>query len=302
MSPFNDRRGFYTVSIKSPTHPPTGICDPENPPIAPRPSVRVHLRTESDDPTPTPGPLKLTALLRPTSATPLTSRSLISALSRAPFDLFLSFARIVYVAWILHHKKRLAVYIRPEPVPATWTSPGSGPPLHPVEGGVRWLDEGLFENYARHQVEAFLRHRVNETGVAVSLIPANPSIPSHTFSPANDDDAPRLMISYLSPRVFTMLLLCPSPAHALLLGTTERIFYASPAELFLTTFAAPASPPDARISRRQRMRSRPIRRALTLRSTAPHCLARAWVRRSCGRCCSWSAWRSGCLVWRVHGR
>ncbi|KAJ6464266.1 hypothetical protein C8R47DRAFT_1026218, partial [Mycena vitilis] len=281
VSPFNDRRGFYTVSIKSPTHPPTGVCVSAKPPTPPRPSVRVHLHTESDDPVPAPGPLKLTALLRPTSATPLTSRSLISALSRAPFDLFLSFARIVYVAYILHYKKRLDVYIRPEPVSATWTSPGSAPPLHPVEGGVRWLEEGLFEGYARRQVEAFLRRRVDEAGVAVSLVPANPSVPSRTFSPANDDDAPRLTISYLSPRVFTMLLLCPSPAHALLLGTTERILYASPAELFLTTFAAPPSPPGARISRRQRIRSRPIGRALPLAIPARHALDNTALLGSC---------------------
>jgi hypothetical protein len=212
----------------------------------------------------------LTALLRPTSATPLTSSSLVFALSRAPFDLFLSFARIVYVAWILHYKKRLDVFLRPEPVPATWTPPNADP-LQPVEGGVRWIDEGLFERYARRQVENFLRRRVEETGISVSLVPANPSLASRTFSPP-DNDAARFTIAYLSSRVFTILLLCPSAQHALLLGTTERIFFASSAELFYSTFAAPSQPNTTPISRRQQMRAKPIGRVLPLAIPARHAL------------------------------
>ncbi|KAF8192684.1 hypothetical protein K438DRAFT_2134044 [Mycena galopus ATCC 62051] len=264
VSPFNDRRGFYTISVKSPSHPPSGACYPESS-LPPRPSIRVHLHTQSDDLTPVPGPLKLTALLRATSATPLTTPSLVFALSRAPFDLFLSFARIVYHAWILHYKKRLDVFIRPEPVPATWLAPNSASPRLGVEGGVRWLDEGLFERYARGLVEDFLQHRVDQTGVSVSLVPGNPSLPTRTFSPSapptstpsEEDVAIALTISYLSPRLFTILLLAPSAQHALLLGASERIFYASSAPLFHATFAVPPSS-TLRLSRRQRMRSAPL--------------------------------------------
>ncbi|KAJ7353291.1 hypothetical protein DFH08DRAFT_774239, partial [Mycena albidolilacea] len=259
VSPFNDRRGFYTISINNPTHPPTGVCYPETS-VPPRPSIRVHLHTQSDDPVPVPGPLKLSALLRSTSATPLTSRSLILTLSRAPFDLFLSFARIVYHAWILHYKKRLDVFIRPEPVPATWAAPNpNSDSLLPVEGGVRWLDEGPLEAYARRQVETFLRRRVDETGVPVSLVPGNPSLATRTFSPSssanpNANTDAGLTISYLSPRLYTILLLAPSPQHALLLGTTERIFRASSATLFHATFSSAASPsPGAPLSRRQHL-------------------------------------------------
>ncbi|KAF7373585.1 hypothetical protein MSAN_00568900 [Mycena sanguinolenta] len=234
VSPFNDRRGFYTISIKSPSHPPFGVCHSKTL-SPPRPSIRVHLHTQSDDPIPVPGPLKLTAILRATSAKPLTTPALIFALSRAPFDLFLSFARIVYHARILHYKKRLDVYIRPEPVPATWTPPNSDP-LLPVEGGVRWLDEGPFEKYARRKVEDFLRRRVEETGVSVSLVPANPSPAPRTFSPSDG----------------------ANNEHALLLGTTERIFYASSAELFHATFAPSHQLPSALPSRRQRLRCAPV--------------------------------------------
>ncbi|KAJ7660420.1 hypothetical protein B0H14DRAFT_3910266 [Mycena olivaceomarginata] len=141
VSPFNDRRGFYTISINNPTH------------------LRLVFVIQK-----LPGPLKLSALLRSTSATPLTlPLSHPHPLSRPIRPLSV---------------KRLDVFIRPEPVPATWTAPNSNSnSLLPVEGGVRWLDEGPIEAYARRQVEAFLRRRVDETGVPVSLVPGNPSSP-----------------------------------------------------------------------------------------------------------------------------
>ncbi|KAJ7730697.1 hypothetical protein DFH07DRAFT_162241 [Mycena maculata] len=262
VSPFNDRRGFYTVSIKTPSHSPMAFCQSGTPPPAPRPSVCVHLHTQTDDSVPTPGPLKLTALLRPISAAPLTSLSLLSALSRAPFDLFLSFARIVYVAWILHYQKHLDVFIRPEPVPTAWT--------HPIEGGVRWIPAGPFERYAQYQVHAFLRRRAQETGVAVTLVSSDPSVPPATFSPGPNPKSSALTIQYLSPRFFTFLLLCPSAAHALLLGKTERIFTASPEALFLATFASPAPTPQTPLSRRQQMRRAPLPPALPLPVPARH--------------------------------
>ncbi|KAK7055458.1 hypothetical protein R3P38DRAFT_2847164 [Favolaschia claudopus] len=254
VSPFNDRRGFYTISIRRPTHPPTGPHYPETF-QPPRPSVRVHVHTESND---LPGPLKLTALLRPTSATPLTSRSLLLTLSRFPFDLFLSFTRIAYHAWILHYKKRLDVFIRPDPVPSSWAPPNTALPQLAVEGGIRWQDEGLIERYARHRVGEFLRRRVHETNISVLLVPANPALSSRLFSPSKDkDSSPHLTISYLSPRLFTILLLSPSSQHALLLGTTERIFYASSPDLFHSTFAAPSPRGVETLSRRQQMRRSP---------------------------------------------
>jgi hypothetical protein len=112
---------------------------------------------------------------------------------------------------------------------------------------------------------------VEETGISVSLVPANPSLASRTFSPPNGD-AKRLTISYLSSRVFTILLLCPSAQHALLLGTSERIFFASSAELFYSTFAAPSQPNTTPISRRQQMRNKAIGTALPLAIPARHAL------------------------------
>ncbi|THU76154.1 hypothetical protein K435DRAFT_186558 [Dendrothele bispora CBS 962.96] len=128
VSPFNDRQGFYTVSIKRPSHPPSlSIPASSSPPL---PTISIHLHVPSSSPTSTqiqtqtsslspttstPGPLKLTALLRPVSSVPLTAPNLLWTLSRYPVGLLLSLPRILYQAWVLHYRKKLDVYIRPEP-------------------------------------------------------------------------------------------------------------------------------------------------------------------------------------------
>jgi len=223
-----------------------------------------------------PGPLKLTALLRPVAATPLETTAVLLALMKAPFALFLSFPRIIYQASVLHYKKRLDAFIRPEPYPASaeWkneTEPGHAINDTPLSGGIKWQGEGLLERFARKHVEMFLRARVEETRIRVILVPANPSTPRKTFSPRNFPDAnqtnneshePSLTIYYLSPRLFTTLLLSPSAPHALLLGcTTERIFFPSSADLFVYVFSRPPEyhPRQSRkLNLGQRMRTRRI--------------------------------------------
>ncbi|KAF7297254.1 hypothetical protein MIND_00958500 [Mycena indigotica] len=244
VSPFNDRRGFYTVSIRRPTHAPSR---PSKDLPAPRPSVRVHLLTPT-------GALKLTALLRPTTAYPLTSSNLLWVLSKYPFDLFLSFARIVYHAWVLHYQKRLDVFIRPEPIPALWrrTEHNAGPNLPQLTGGVRWLPEGVFERYARVQLEIFLRQRTKETNISVVVLPGDSSIGPSTFSSVKDRDTATLKITLLSSRAYTLIFLAPSAKHALLLGRGERVFNVSDDELFVSIFSPPSQ--SHVLSRRQQLR------------------------------------------------
>ncbi|KAJ2934769.1 hypothetical protein H1R20_g2323, partial [Candolleomyces eurysporus] len=132
VSPFNDRSGYYTVSVKRPSHPPTPtLCSESAEP--PKPTVRVQLYTDrapssspnplspnppSPDPEhpnsyfPTPnadfrGELKLTAILRPTESIPLNGSvlPLLKSLMKMPFDLLLTTARIDYQAFILHYGK-----------------------------------------------------------------------------------------------------------------------------------------------------------------------------------------------------
>ncbi|KAF8901066.1 hypothetical protein CPB84DRAFT_1680158 [Gymnopilus junonius] len=264
VSPFNDRSGFYTVSVKKPTHPPSVSSDTEFSP--PRPAVRVHLYTACDAEPDRKGQLKLTALLRPTRSTPLTTLSLLFSLVKAPLALFLSMPRILFMAWKLHYQKRLDVFIRPEPFPA---SEG----LHPGSvraGGVKWLDEGVLESFARQRVVRFLRQRVQETGIEVVLIAADPSIPRPTISPDRSASL-QLTISYLSTKVFTTLLLCPSAEHALLLGSdTERTFGVSSRELFLTLFSTPNS--AGQPTWLQSVRSRGVPRSIPLSIPTCHFL------------------------------
>ncbi|PCH43094.1 hypothetical protein WOLCODRAFT_132652 [Wolfiporia cocos MD-104 SS10] len=260
VSPFNDRLGFYTVSVtpphSAPSFPiPSSTADSPSPP---RPSIRIHLhppssasQSELGPPPPTaPGPLKLTALLRTTHATPLTTLNLLSALARQPFALFLSFVRILYQAWILHYHKRLDVHVRPEPLPGVqgWGRARANADAGTREadgegargGGIGWQKEGWFERYARERMCAFLMRRAEETGVAVELIAADPLYPPLVFRPAETACAQRkeLTIWYLLPQFFTTVLLAPSVAHALLLGyTVEKLFVPSSLDLFRYVFS-----------------------------------------------------------------
>lgn len=235
VSPFNDRSGFYTISIKSPTHSPMeSMSAPERPP---RPAVRVHLYTDANG---EKGLLKLTALLRPTRATPLTTRSFLVGVAQAPFGWLLTFPRILFVAWKLHYQKRLDVFLRPEPQPRP-------------AGGVKWLTEGLLEGFARRRLEVHLTRRAEETGIEVTLQPADPSVGRHTFGCSSEK---KLAVSYLAPRFFTVVFLSPSAEHALLLGCdTERLFNVSDRNLFRVVFSG--KPHDKEGLQRLRLRDIP---------------------------------------------
>jgi len=247
----------------------------------PRPVVRIHLHASLDGSTPEPGPLKLSALLRPRTSIPLTEQNLLAALARQPFVLLLSALRILYHAWILHYRKRLAVYVRPEPHPAIgawgpsetppdWSEGQGGAGAGAGAGGVGWQPEGLLETYARKRTTAFLVQRARETKTRITLISGHPSVPPLTFAPVaddhgqSDDTCQELTIWYLSPRLFTLLFLAPSSAHALLAGyTAERLFVPSSVALFSSIFTPSASSAGEQSSHRpphitlaQRLRTR----------------------------------------------
>lgn len=260
VSPFNDRTGFYKVSVKKPSHLPTleRVNFSASPP-SPRPTVRVYLYTASTSIPHSPERLKLTALLRPTSAVPLTSSALLLTLATAPLILFLTMPRILLMAWKLHYQKRLDVYPRPEPLPAAedWISalPDDTKNLVRRGGGVKWLNEGLLEKYAQRCVISFLVHRVQETGIGVTLIAANPAIARLSYSPLSQAEKEHLTISYLSSQVFIVLLLSPSAQHALLLGSdTEKLFSASSRDLFIKLFSASQVSSSLGILQRLRLR------------------------------------------------
>lgn len=244
----------------------------------PRPSVRIHLHTVEDPPNLGQN-LKLTALLRPIVVRPLTAASIFKSLSRIPFALLLSFLRISVEAWKLHYLKRLNVFIRPEPYPPmpTW-GPGTNltEPDRVQSGvGLKWQNESILEMYARCRVETFLLRRARETGTVITLIYANPAIPVTLFQPSPEADCsppPYLKIWYLSPRMFTILYLSPSALHAYLLGNrTERLFWVSSEEKFLSVFTLPFER-RMKMSMRQHLRRHLIPPSLDLEVPPTHVL------------------------------
>ena len=296
VSPFNDRLGHYTVSVNAPPAPSSPALASE----LPRPKIRIHLHaarppspSESASTTdagpstiatgnsskPGVGPLKLTATLIARRAVPLTSTNLLRALARYPLALFLSFARILYHAWILHYVKRLDVFPRPDPKPAmvrAWglasasraapaaeqgegaigdgyangradseVEEGPQPSPRRVYGGIGWQDEGPLEAYARRAVERFLGRRASELGVRVVLESGDPSVPRQLFAPSGPSEmqkADTLVIQYAAARFFPTLMLAPCAAHMLVVGRAEDLFWVSSEELFLRVFAAPDPP------------------------------------------------------------
>ncbi len=262
VSPFNDRLGHYRVSVNAPPAPSSSSSALASSP--PRPKVRIHLHAASSstdanaDAAGSVGPLKLTATLFARRAVPLTSAHLLRALAQYPFALFLSFARILYHAWILHYGKRLDVFPRPDPKPAmrAWGLPLPRAVLSPTaaegdedkearrraHGGIGWQDEGPLEAYARRVVERFLARRAEELGVELVLESGDPSVPRRVFVPSSTSPEDRLVIRYAALRFFPTLLLAPCAAHMLLVGTAEDLFRVSSEELFVRVFAGAAWP------------------------------------------------------------
>lgn len=248
VSPFNDRGGLYICSLAPPAYPPRHPHWTLHPDDTPHPLIRLELQTPT-----TPPQKKFFALQRTVSSSPLSAASLLSALAKAPFALFLSSPRIVYEAARLHFQKRLDVYARPEPVA---TTPGIDIALPPAynspegeraSGTIGWQPEGRMESWAHGRSRAYLTQRVAGSagiqGVAniqVQLISARAGEPIEQFGPI---DAPRcLKIRYRSPRFFTLLLLSPSPQHALLAGCLgDRLFSTSDDELFIEVLRLPSS-------------------------------------------------------------
>ncbi|KAF8888982.1 hypothetical protein CPB85DRAFT_1334125 [Mucidula mucida] len=216
----------------------------------PLPAVRVHLHLDNPADPASPGPLKLTALLKPESARPLSTVALLSTLARYPLGLLLAFPRILYNAYILHYQKRLDVFIRPEPKPS-WGTTGR-------IGGVKWLPEGIFDAYARRRNEAFLSQRVEETNTTVRLVAGDPLAPEMIFTPRiSEKNAEELIIRYTTPKFFSILFSAPSAKHALLMGSTsEALFTVSDEDIFLRVYRPLAS--SLPMSRRQRLRANPI--------------------------------------------
>jgi Protein of unknown function (DUF1365) len=207
VSPFNDRLGTYTVSVRAPFR--NGGSE------VVLPQIRIHLHTPT-------GALKFSASLRVKHAAQFKTSTVLAALATHPFILFLTLPRILRHAAVLHYRRRLDVYKRPEPKPVNWTaSPSHGPALA-KGGGIGWQQPTLLERAARRTVSAFLRRRADALGVCITLRPGDPSAQVQHFNNAYTDgadgEARGLVFSYLSPRFFTLLVLAGDGRTALRWG------------------------------------------------------------------------------------
>ncbi|KAH9984716.1 hypothetical protein BJV77DRAFT_1089086 [Russula vinacea] len=172
VSPFNDRLGTYTVSVRAPLfHGDSGIT---------LPLIRIHLHSPA-------GPLKFSASLRARHAAPFKANAVLTALVAHPFILFLTLPRILYQAAVLHYRRRLNVYKRPEPKPVRWTTatPSSTPALI-KGGGIGWQHPTLLERAARRTVSTFLARRADALGVRITLQPGDPSAQTQRFGAHHD--------------------------------------------------------------------------------------------------------------------
>ncbi|KAJ3553627.1 hypothetical protein NM688_g3507 [Phlebia brevispora] len=248
VSPFNDRAGSYVVSVTVPPYNPSQVpegCDVTTADTL-HPRVRVHLLTSASTVAEQSREVKLSALMRPTTVTPLTSAHLIGALIQHPIILFLSLPRILLQAWILHYRKRLPVYPRPEPYPSTLSKDAAEGPQFISSGGIGWQSETALQRFARRRLHTFLQKRVDEVRVNVVLVSGNPLVhrSQFTYSDSQSDKSIQtLTISYLSSAFFTLMLEAPSARHAFLFGTASRLFTPSAEGLFFLVFAHHQSSP-----------------------------------------------------------
>ena len=234
MSPFNDRLGTYTVSVRAPfPHSHSGVA---------LPLIRIRLHTPS-------GTLKFSASLRARHGVPFKTNTVLAVLTTHPFILFLTLPRILYEAAMLHYRRRLNVYKRPEPKPVRWTTAPPSSPAPTKGGGIGWQHPTLLERAARRIVTTFLARRADALGVTITLQPGDPSEQPQQFNAHHDGvdgmtggKTRELVISYLSPRFFTLLVLAGEALTALQWGrgTTGDVceFVVSDDALFCEIFDA----------------------------------------------------------------
>ncbi|KAH9969988.1 hypothetical protein BGW80DRAFT_1176686 [Lactifluus volemus] len=206
VSPFNDRLGTYTVSVRAPfSHSDSDVALPH---------IRIHLNNPTGD-------LKFSASLRAKHVAPFRTLTVLAALATHPFILFLTLPRILRQAAVLHYRRHLDVYKRPEPKPVSWSVSPSHSPALAKGGGIGWQHPTILERAARHFANAFLARRAHALGVCIKLRPSDPSAHVQHFDAGTDGADGKfreLVISYLSPHFFTLLVLAGDGPTALRWG------------------------------------------------------------------------------------
>ncbi|CEL61105.1 hypothetical protein RSOLAG1IB_09756 [Rhizoctonia solani AG-1 IB] len=267
VSPFNDRSGHYVCSVVVPSHAPSTTGSSLETTTRPRPVIRLHLLTAPPSPE-----VKLVALLRPNVSEPLTAMNLLATLalpprrsrlsnvdlssipdpSPAPWSalplgvaLLLTTLRIVYQAALLHYKRGLAVFARPEPAAGhgrEWVERALGGVWNDIQpseddkavigGSIGWQCESPTERWARERFEARINVIATTLGIKLRIASTNPLVPVALLG-SQENYARELTLCYRSPRVWTSILISPTAAHALELGSrAEHWFGVSDETLF----------------------------------------------------------------------
>ncbi|KAH7106988.1 hypothetical protein BKA62DRAFT_825575 [Auriculariales sp. MPI-PUGE-AT-0066] len=236
VSPFSPRDGFYECHLNAPTSAPSEITSDSSP--LPLPFVRLRLLTSDNPPQ-----VRLIATQRTIAARPLTSISLLSTVATEPFAWLLTFARILYQAYVLHYLRRLDVYMRPEPhgLPSreSHITLGDNQVQDPnlPSGGLLWLAPSGVNCMARTLLERFLHRRTHDTNLKVELVPTNPFEKSKIFGRGVGD--PDLTIYYRSWEAFAFILEAPTPQLALALARVQPqpLFSVSDEGIFVQLFS-----------------------------------------------------------------
>ncbi|KAH9969981.1 hypothetical protein BGW80DRAFT_1461605 [Lactifluus volemus] len=164
---------------------------------------------------------KFSASLRAKHVSPFRTLTVLAALATHPFILFLVAPRIIRQAAVLHYRHHLDVYKRPEPKPISWSASPSYSPALAKGGGIGWQRPTILERAARHFVNAFLARRAHALGVCIKPRPGDPSAHVQHFDAGTDGADAKLrdlVISYLSPHSFTLLVLAGDGPTALRWG------------------------------------------------------------------------------------
>lgn len=226
VSPFNDRSGYYQVSLVDPL---LNLSMNTQPYFA----VKVVLLTAETK------EKKLMADLKG-HAVPLSESSALSAIFQFPLALFLTTPRILYQAAKLHYKKKLDVFPKPEPVSS---HAGELHSVNPVEAGglagnVLWQAADSTTEWVMEKLVAHLQQRVDhlwtadKRSVSIKITSTDPNDAPRTIC-ATGQAAEELEIVYASYYFLIDILLSPSPELAILLGTkAERRWTVNNPHLF----------------------------------------------------------------------